>query len=107
VLEQNGNFYSCDHFVNGEHLIGNINDHSIDEMLGSERQERFGKAKSELPECCKNCDVREMCNGECPKNRFINAPDGSPGLNYLCAGYKYFFTHCKPFVEAVRQTWET
>jgi uncharacterized protein len=106
VLEQNGDFYSCDHFVNSEHMIGNISDRSIDEMLRSEKQLSFGKLKANLPEYCKSCEVLQMCNGECPKNRFINAPDGTPGLNYLCAGYKYFFTRCMPFVEAVQQAWK-
>jgi uncharacterized protein len=40
-----------------------------------------------------DCAVRFACHGACPKDRFIAAPDGEPGLNYLCAGYKAFFTH--------------
>jgi uncharacterized protein len=102
VVEHNGDFYSCDHFVDQEHLMGNIGKTSISEMLTCERQQSFGlnKAKS-LPRYCMNCDVLGMCNGECPKNRFISSPDGEPGLNYLCEGYKMFFNHCRPFVETV------
>jgi len=103
VVEHNGDFYSCDHFVDKDHLAGNINKHNLSVLLDCPEQKAFGMAKSEtLPVWCIKCEVRSMCNGECPKNRFIKTPDGEPGLNYLCSGYKHFFTHCLPFVEAVR-----
>jgi uncharacterized protein len=74
----------------------------LEYYLDSRMQRAFGLAKLDtLPAYCLNCEVRDMCNGECPKNRFILTPDGEPGLNYLCAGYKKFFNHCRPFVEAV------
>jgi uncharacterized protein len=102
VVELNGDFYSCDHFVDRDNLIGNINEGSVAGFLGSERQKAFGRAKSlTLPRYCVECEVKAMCNGECPKNRFINTPDGERGLNYLCSGYKTFFNHCLPFVEAI------
>jgi uncharacterized protein len=102
VVELNGDFYSCDHFVNSDNLIGNINEGSVGGFLDSERQKAFGRAKSlTLPRYCVECEVKAMCNGECPKNRFINTPDGERGLNYLCSGYKTFFNHCLPFVEAI------
>ena len=46
-----------------------------------------------------------MCNGECPKNRFVRTPDGEPGLNYLCPGYRRFFNHCLPWVMEVGAEW--
>jgi len=107
VVEHTGDFYSCDHYVDSEHLLGNVRDHSLSYFLDSERQKAFGQFKStSLPQYCLDCDVRPMCNGECPKNRFITTPDGEPGLNYLCNGYKYFFNHCRPFVEAISAAWE-
>jgi uncharacterized protein len=100
VIEHNGDFYSCDHYVDKKHRIGNIRDVSLAEMLDSEKA--FGLYKQlSLPQFCLDCEVRMMCHGECPKNRFIHTPTGEPGLNYLCAGYKKFFTHCLPFVDAV------
>jgi uncharacterized protein len=106
VVEHNGDFYSCDHFVTSDHHIGNINEISLAELIDSEKQKKFGQEKlSTLPEYCLVCDVREMCNGECPKNRFIKTPSNEPGLNYLCKGYKKFFKHVKPFVEAIGKEW--
>jgi uncharacterized protein len=106
VVERNGDFFSCDHYVDSSNLIGNITTGTISEFLDSERQITFGRRKlTTLPRYCIDCEVRTMCNGECPKNRFIETPDGEPGLNYLCSGYKLFFNHCRPFVDAIAETW--
>lgn len=94
AIEHNGDLYSCDHFVEPEWFLGNIHDTSIAELAGSNRQRAFGEAKeSTLPRYCRECEVRFVCNGECPKNRILATPDGEPGLNYLCAGYRAFFNH--------------
>ncbi len=104
VIEHNGDFYSCDHYVEPQHLLGNIREHTLSWYLNSPKQKAFGEAKATtLPKYCLDCGVKNMCNGECPKNRFVKTPGGEPGLNYLCEGYKMFFNHIQPFVEAVKQ----
>ncbi|MGD0882537.1 MAG: anaerobic sulfatase maturase [Acidimicrobiales bacterium] len=94
ALEHNGDLYSCDHFVEPDHFLGNITTSTMVELITSPQQRAFGQAKADtLPAYCRTCEVRFACNGECPRNRFVQTPDGEPGLNYLCAGYKSFFTH--------------
>jgi uncharacterized protein len=94
ALEHNGDLYSCDHFVEPDHRLGNIRERHMLEMVASSKQRAFGDAKRDtLPGYCRQCDVRFACNGECPRNRFTQTPDGEPGLNFLCAGYKAFFRH--------------
>jgi uncharacterized protein len=94
ALEHNGDLYSCDHFVEPKHLLGNIQNQHIAELVASPQQQKFGQDKLDtLPRYCMECEVRFACHGECPKNRFNLTPDGEPGLNYLCAEYKAFFNH--------------
>jgi uncharacterized protein len=94
ALEHNGDLYSCDHFVEPGCLLGNIKEQPMIDLVASEKQRRFGLDKlNTLPLYCQKCSVRFACHGGCPKNRFIETPDGEPGLNYLCAGYKAFFQH--------------
>ena len=94
ALEHNGDLYSCDHFVEPKYLLGNIQKAHMLTLVTSDQQRQFGLAKRDtLPRYCRECSVRFACHGECPKNRFIDTPDGEAGLNYLCAGYKAFFTH--------------
>ena len=106
VIEHNGDFFSCDHFVDAEHRLGNIQEISWVELLESPTQRAFGRAKRDsLPRYCRSCEVRAMCNGGCPRNRFLSTPAGETGLNYLCAGYRRFFTHCRPFVSQIAALW--
>jgi uncharacterized protein len=94
ALEHNGDLYSCDHFVEPRHLLGNIQSRPLQELAESAQQTAFGDAKlSTLPRYCRDCEVRFACHGECPRNRFTLTPEGEYGLNYLCAGYKAFFKH--------------
>jgi uncharacterized protein len=99
ALEHNGDLYSCDHFVDPEHYLGNILETPLIELIASEQQRKFGREKkNSLPRCCRECAFLSICNGECPKNRFKRTPEGQPGLNYLCEGYKAFFKHSDKFM---------
>lgn len=104
VLEHNGDLYSCDHFVEPRHRLGNITQTPLADLVLGARQYAFGQAKSlDLPKVCRECRFLFTCHGECPKNRVLTTPDGEPGLNWLCAGLKAFFEHTeKPMQEMAR-----
>jgi len=94
AMEHNGDVYACDHYVTPEYLVGNIGETPIADIINLPFQRKFGEDKKDtLPPYCLDCEVRFVCNGGCPKNRFIDTPNGDPGLNYLCEGYKMFFNH--------------
>ena len=99
ALEHNGDLYSCDHYVYPEYKLGNITETPLRELVDAPFQRKFGTDKRDtLPKYCRECPVRFACNGECPKHRFLKTPDGEPGLNYLCEGYRHFFTHIDPYM---------
>ena len=94
ALEHTGDVYSCDHFVDPAHLLGNIMQTELGTLVRGQQQRAFGRAKQEtLPAYCRSCEYLFACNGECPKNRILLTPEGEPGLNWLCAGLKHFFAH--------------
>jgi len=97
VLEHDGSFYACDHYVDPPHRLGNLRERSLSEMACDPRLLDFGRAKRDsLPRACRECDVRASCNGGCPKDRICTTADGEPGLNYLCPSYQAFFRHSRP-----------
>jgi len=100
VIEHNGDLYACDHYVYPEYKFANILKTTLLEFIQSPEQRHFGSAKKDtLPQTCLACNFRFACHGGCPKHRFIKAPDGEPGLNYLCAGYQEYFKHIEPYMQ--------
>jgi len=104
VMEAGGDVYSCDHFVFPEYRLGNIHTQTLVEMLYGPRQQAFSRKKRyALPTQCRQCHFLFACHGECPKNRFAHTPNGEPGLNYLCEGYRQFFEHVAPWMDERRE----
>jgi uncharacterized protein len=100
VLEHNGDVYSCDHFVDPQHRLGNIHGTPLAGLIETPALLEFGRNKRErLPRYCRQCDVLALCNGGCPKDRLARTPEGEEGLNYLCPGLKQFYTHTRPYLQ--------
>jgi uncharacterized protein len=97
VLERDGGFYACDHFVDAGHLIGKLGNTSLADLSSDPRLIDFGNAKRDLlPRECLECDSLASCNGGCPKDRAPAAPGEPGGVNRLCPAYRMFFEHARP-----------
>lgn len=96
VVEQNGDVYSCDHYVYPEHRLGNLRKDNLAKMANSKQQRKFGLAKTDVTAECTRCEWRFACHGGCPKHRIH--PSGERWHNHLCAGYKAIFSHLDPYL---------
>lgn len=100
AVEHDGSVYSCDHFVDPAHRLGNLTTAGAAALIAGPAQESFGLAKRDaLPAICRGCPVRFLCHGGCPKDRFAVGPAGEPGWNYLCQGYRRSYSHILPLIE--------
>ena len=102
AVENDGGVYSCDHYVYPEYRLGNLKTGRLGEMVFS--GSRTNSAAPRAKRCrviAAQCAYLTDCWGECPKNRIIRTPDGEPGLNYLCRGFKKFFAHAIPEIERI------
>ena len=99
VVERDGSVFSCDHFVNQEHYLGNLLQTSLDKLHESSFQQSFGfKKKTDLSKQCLNCKWFSLCYGGCPKDRFLINED-SEKQYYLCEGVKMYLDYAVPLLE--------
>ena len=97
IVEKDGGVYSCDHFVTPQYRIGDIQTSHLRTLAHSPEQQAFGSSKHDrLPLRCLACPWLSMCNGGCPKDRFVPAPEGGEAFNYLCSGLQRYFSHAQP-----------
>lgn len=107
AMEMNGDIYQCDHYVSPPHKLGNIQNTTLREINDSEQNGQFGEDKRRtLAQECRSCQWLFACYGGCPKHRFLPASSASAPQNYLCAGYKAFFAHTAPTMNAMKILYE-
>lgn len=103
VMEHNGDIFPCDHFVYPRYKLGNVKESSLREIVSSENAARFGIDKrNSLPAQCLRCEYYFACHGECPKHRFAKSDKNESGLNSLCEGLYYFFSHVDPYMQTMK-----
>ena len=102
IAEEDGAVYSCDHFVDDGHRLGNLRSGKLADMAESRFQKDFGERKeSSLTGECRACPWLRFCNGGCPKDRFGKSAEGDAGQYILCEGLKRFFGHAVPILEKI------
>lgn len=107
AMEMNGDVYNCDHFVYPQYRLGNIHEVTLREMNNSDQNRRFGDDKSQLlAKECHSCQWLFACYGGCPKHRFLPSRSGQLNQNYLCVGYKAFFSHTAPAMKMMKVLYE-
>lgn len=107
AVEFNGDTYACDHFVFPGYKLGNIHQKPLWQMAQGEPQKRFSAIKkASLPKKCRECEFLWACHGECPRNRFVKTTEKGRNLNYLCEGYRMFFSHVSPAMDFMKKELE-
>lgn len=107
ALEANGDLYACDHYVYPEFKLGNIAQTSLSQLNQSHTNLNFAQAKQEkLSQECRSCQYLSLCHGGCPKHRFALSNANRAEQNYLCKGYKTFFSYSAPYFHLMKQLHE-
>ena len=106
AMEFNGDVYACDHWVEPDWLLGNVRDASFATLTATPHMRAFStKKRAQLPADCLKCPVLPLCHGGCPKDRFVRTADGEE-MNYLCSGYRAFYTRILPDLRTMAQLLE-
>ena len=90
TFSHDGLVYPCDEFSGqADHLLGDVMNQPLDEILASPRAREIHTAWASTPEACRSCEWLGVCRGGCPFERRLNG--GADERTVLCEGYKVLF----------------
>ena len=107
VLEADGTIYQCDHFVypDSKYKLGNIL--NLDHTHLQNAINNWSKNKQNLSLECKQCSWLPLCNGGCPKHRFVKSDlNEKEYKSYFCPAYKSIFEHITPGMNLILEFME-
>lgn len=93
ILEQNGDAYPCDFFINEKWRVGNVGTDSLTDILAHPNYARFHRMKPALPDKCRSCKWQRLCYGGCPRNRKWNEELDKATPDYFCKSYMDLYEH--------------
>lgn len=93
ILEQNGDAYPCDFYMNDDFRLGNVGQDSLIDILNSTKYDDFLGLKPNLPEVCLDCKYLHLCHGGCPRNRAWNQADDTADSDYFCESYLQLYNY--------------
>ncbi len=100
VIEADGSVYPCDFYVNDEYHIGNVCEHTLEEIMENGKNCGFVQESLVVDENCKSCNYYYICRGGCRRTRDV-LEDGSLGSQYFCEAYKMFFEKNLPRLKQI------
>ncbi len=98
AVESNGDVYFCDHVAYPESNLGNITKQTLLDIKQNSARFDFNK-QTRLSARCKQCRYLKLCNGGCPKHRYLTS--SGEHENVLCEGYFYFFQQIEKYLQAM------
>ncbi len=94
IIDADGTVTPCDFHVEEEHAIGNVNEHSVLQLLKNEMMESFLHEQKRMSKLCETCPFKTMCDGNCKRQNISYFDDT------LC-GYQEFLKYAYPNIRQI------
>ena len=101
VVEADGQTYPCDFYCIDRYALGNLADHTIEELNQTPAAQAFLAPSLTLPSSCKSCPYLFLCRGGCRRHRDIR---GTLSDNRFCEGLKSYYEACLPSMKEIARS---